>query len=234
MSDKNKFSMVPIKRTDVFQTVIERLSNLLDSGQFKPGDRLPSERELSETLGVSRTSVRQGLKVLEAAGRIETRVGSGTYVIEVEHASKSGAFHPQAGAVDANFMRQLIVARTGIERTIFEDYSHRVTKSGIRQLRELLEENERLFLDEDSADENSGLDLSFESKVAELTQNEILIEMQRQIHQLWISAWRQYGFVPEDKQVLHEEHIALLDALASKNTARTIDLIVQHVDKDIE
>lgn len=82
MPDKNKFTMIPIKRTDVFQTIIQHITNFLDSKQIKPGERLPSERELASMLNVSRTSVRQALKVLESSGRIETRVGSGTFLAE--------------------------------------------------------------------------------------------------------------------------------------------------------
>jgi GntR family transcriptional repressor for pyruvate dehydrogenase complex len=82
MIDKQKFSMLPIKRTDVFQEVISRMDSMIAKGQYKPGDRFPSERELADTLEVSRTSVRQALKVLEAAGKVETKIGSGTYVRE--------------------------------------------------------------------------------------------------------------------------------------------------------
>lgn len=234
MPDKNKFSMVPIKRTDIFQTIIIQLNNLLDNGHLKAGDRLPSERELSESLGVSRTSIRQGLKVLEASGRIETRVGSGTYLCEASISQAETMASLMPAQVDSEFLRQLIVARTGIERAIFEEYSRRVTKSGIRQLRELIEENARDFVLDEQDDEDGGLDLSFETKVAELTGNRIFIELQRQIHQLWVRAWSQFGFVPEKKRLLHEEHLAILDALAAKNTARVVDLVVQHVDKEIE
>ncbi|WP_413738426.1 FadR/GntR family transcriptional regulator [Sodalis sp. RH21] len=236
MPDKNKFSMVPIKRTDVFQTIIQQLSNLLDSGSIKPGERLPSERELSESLGVSRTSIRQALKVLEASGRLETRVGSGTYLTQA-HTPRTGGMgiylQPGAG-VTKDFMQQLIVARAGIERAIFEEYSRKATRGGINQLRTLIEDNARDFIDDEENDENGGLDLSFENKVAELNQNVILSNLQQQIHQLWVSAWNEYGFVPEKKIVLHQEHLNILEALAAKNSGRVVDLIVQHVDKEIE
>ncbi len=236
MPNKNKFSMVPIKRTDVFQTIIQQLGNLLDSGNLQPGDRLPSERELSESLSVSRTSIRQALKVLEASGRLETRVGSGTYLTQPRAAHEGGAgiqLRPGNG-VTKDFIRQLIVARAGIERAIFEEYSRKSTRSGINQLRTLIEDNARDFIDDEENDENGGLDLSFESKVSELNQNAILSNLQQQIHQLWVSAWSEYGFVPEKKILLHQEHLNILEALAAKNSGRVVDLIVQHVDKEIE
>ena len=237
MPDKNKFTMIPIKRTDVFQTIIQHITNLLDSKQIKPGERLPSERELAEMLNVSRTSVRQALKVLDSSGRIETRVGSGTFLTEPPAVSLSDTHSLSRlieGGVTKEFLRNLIVARTSIERAIFEDYAWRANKSGINQLRELIDLNREKFSRQDCDDDDSALDLSFEKKVAQLGGNPILINMQEQLHHLWVLAWRQYGFTPEQTEVLHEEHLAIMDALAAKNSARVADLIVQHVDKEID
>lgn len=237
MPDKNKFTMIPIKRTDVFQTIIQHITNFLDSKQIKPGERLPSERELASMLNVSRTSVRQALKVLESSGRIETRVGSGTFLAEPPTVSLSDIHSLERlieGGVTKEFLRNLIVARTSIERAIFEDYAWRANKSGINQLRELIELNREKFSSQDCDDDDSALDLSFEKKVAQLGGNPILINMQEQLHHLWVLAWRQYGFTPEQTGVLHEEHLAIMDALAAKNSARVADLIVQHVDKEID
>lgn len=237
MPDKNKFTMIPIKRTDVFQTIIQHITNFLDSKQIKPGERLPSERELASMLNVSRTSVRQALKVLESSGRIETRVGSGTFLAEPPTVSLSDTHSLERlieGGVTKEFLRNLIVARTSIERAIFEDYAWRANKSGINQLRELIELNRKKFSSQNCDDDDSALDLSFEKKVAQLGGNPILINMQEQLHHLWVLAWRQYGFTPEQTEVLHEEHLAIMDALAAKNSARVADLIVQHVDKEID
>ncbi len=237
MPDRNKFTMIPIKRTDVFQTIIQHITHLLDSKQIKVGERLPSERELAEMLSVSRTSVRQALKVLESAGRIETRVGSGTFLTappEVSLSDTHSLSRLVEGGVNKDFLRNLIVARTSIERAIFEDYAWRANKSGINQLRELIMLNQETFSRQDCDNDDSALDLSFEKKVAELGGNPILINMQQQIHHLWVLAWRQYGFTPEQTQVLHEEHLEILDALAARNAARVTDLVVQHVDKEID
>jgi len=233
---KTRFSMLPIKRTDIFQEVCQRLDDLLNSGQFQIGDKLPSERELSESFTVSRSSIRQALKVLEAAGRIETRVGSGTYFVEKRAVSGSGDNLNVLLALGVNrdFMQQLITARTAIERAVFEAYATKANKGGIRVLKELIDENAQDKTVNGEFEESAGLDLSFEAKVAELVGNPILSAMQRQIHQLWIQAWRVYGFVPESRQTLHQEHCAIIDALASRNTPRVIDLVVQHVDKEIE
>lgn len=230
MNSNKSFSMVPIKRTDVFQTIIQRITELIEQ-QPQPGDRLPSERELSESLGVSRTSIRQALKVLEAAGKVETRVGSGTYVTDnVTH--DANILSLIRTGVSKEFIKSLIVARSGIERTIFEECYEKFTPENIQELRDLLQEHEQ-EVNYDMDHEDGGLDLSFEAKVAEINGNDILIKLQQQIHQLWVQAWREYGFAPERKELLHQEHLEILQAFEQGNKDRVIELIVQHVDKNI-
>ncbi len=71
-----------IKRKSVVYEIVDRLIALIQSGAFKPGERLPSERKLCETFQVSRSSLRTALQQLEYNGIIETRLGSGTYVCQ--------------------------------------------------------------------------------------------------------------------------------------------------------
>ena len=60
--------------------VVEAIAEKIGSGELKPGDRLPSERELALQLGVSRPAVREAIAALQFAGLVESRVGDGTYV----------------------------------------------------------------------------------------------------------------------------------------------------------
>jgi GntR family transcriptional regulator, transcriptional repressor for pyruvate dehydrogenase complex len=71
----------PIPRSPLYEQVIERLRAFIDATDLQPGDRLMSERELAERLGVSRTSVRQALTALRARGTVEIRHGDGVYLL---------------------------------------------------------------------------------------------------------------------------------------------------------
>ncbi|MDB5056894.1 MAG: transcriptional regulator, GntR family [Chloroflexi bacterium] len=64
----------------VYSLVVEQIRALIDSGQLKPGDKLPNERSLAEQLGISRSSVREALSALEVLGVIHSRQGLGNYV----------------------------------------------------------------------------------------------------------------------------------------------------------
>lgn len=66
--------------TRSYEQVVEQIQEGIRGGALRPGQRLPTERELSETFGVSRAVVREALKVLSSMGLIESRQGSGTFV----------------------------------------------------------------------------------------------------------------------------------------------------------
>jgi GntR family transcriptional repressor for pyruvate dehydrogenase complex len=73
-------SLTRIERTNIKELTFDQLRRYILSGTLKPGERLPAERALAEQLGVGRSSVREALKVLEAIGLIESRIGEGTFV----------------------------------------------------------------------------------------------------------------------------------------------------------
>ena len=74
-SDPNR-----IKPPNIKNLALDQIKQLIASGAVAPGQRLPPERELAERLGVGRNSVREALKILEAVGLVESRVGDGTFI----------------------------------------------------------------------------------------------------------------------------------------------------------
>ena len=74
---------MPIQTVDnrrLYRQIADQIAALVESGEYKPGARLPPERNLATQLGVSRPSVREALIALEVEGYVEVRVGSGVYV----------------------------------------------------------------------------------------------------------------------------------------------------------
>ncbi|MDO5537358.1 MAG: GntR family transcriptional regulator [Desulfovibrionaceae bacterium] len=222
-------SKSPIKRNDVFQEVLRRLDTLASDSSYKPGDRLPPERELADRLGVSRTLVRQALKLLEAAGKVTSRIGSGTYIAEpgtMRQANLISFTVPQV--VTREYMFKLIELRSIIEQEIFGIFCRRHTEKQIEELVTLLEEERR---DTSSDDEMIGLDLSFEERVGIFIDHEPLYCVQKQLHQAWIMAWTRYGYFPDDKEVLHEEHFGLLKALLRGDCDDVTARVRAHVER---
>lgn len=70
----------PIAAPRLYQHIADEIVRQIEAGTFKPGERLPAERELARSLSVSRSSLREALGALEMQGRISIKVGSGAYV----------------------------------------------------------------------------------------------------------------------------------------------------------
>jgi GntR family transcriptional repressor for pyruvate dehydrogenase complex len=76
-----------IKRVNIGDQVYEKLQKMIFDGNWKSGDKLPSENVLAESFGVSRMTIRQELQKLVAIGLVETRIGEGSYVKELSFAT---------------------------------------------------------------------------------------------------------------------------------------------------
>ena len=72
----------PINSTSVVQRVIDSLTEAMISKQLRPGDKIPTEIELANTLGVGRNSIREAIKILVYLGVLEIRRAEGTFVCE--------------------------------------------------------------------------------------------------------------------------------------------------------
>ncbi len=76
-------TILPLKRTSLPAEIASRLRVMIFSGEFKPGDRLPCERELASMFGTNRNTLREALRSLEMVGLIEIRQGAGIFVKDV-------------------------------------------------------------------------------------------------------------------------------------------------------
>lgn len=226
-----KSSRKPLPRRDVFQDVLKRLDALASDPAYKPGDRLPPERELADRLAVSRTLIRQALKLLEASGKLVSRIGSGTYVADPATAASHCLLSVRVPrTVDKDFMARLMRLRSIIEEEIFVRFCRSHTEEQLAGLAQLLEETRQEAL---SDSDLLSLDLSFEEKVGEYTGDDLLCCLQNQLHQAWILTWTRWGCIPEQQQVLHEEHLALLAALRACDEADTARRIRLHVERTL-
>jgi len=72
-----------IKKESNLEVIIQQIKDQIKKGILKPGEKLPSERELASLLGVSRASVREAIKALSFSGYLEVIQGKGTYILEI-------------------------------------------------------------------------------------------------------------------------------------------------------
>ena len=135
-----------IKQSPVSKRVSEQIKTLIIEGNLKPGDRLPSERELAKTIQVGRLSLREGLRILESMGIIETRYGlnSGTYVsrIGVENLAEKFSEILKLGNIT---IEKLYEARLEIGLITLKYFIERGNAHDIRRMEECVKEAEQLL-----------------------------------------------------------------------------------------
>ena len=79
---RSKNLMGSLRSRNISEVIIERIVNSIMSGELRRGEKLPSEEEFAERLGVGRSSVREAVKILEAMGIVEIRRADGTYIVD--------------------------------------------------------------------------------------------------------------------------------------------------------
>jgi GntR family transcriptional repressor for pyruvate dehydrogenase complex len=229
MTDRRQFRLHPIDQVDVHEAVRERISELVREGGYQAGDRLPSERQLAESLRVSRVVVREALKVLEALGMVAIRQGSGTYVVDPSRDPVAAAL--VAGAtIDLAFIRHLIDVRAALDVKAAELAAERATASDLTRLRAVLRELDAEHAHEPAA---ASLSLVFESLLAQIAGNPLLAANQRAVHQIWVRAWSAVGLAPGPKQAFNAEHRAIFEAVAAHDVAAAGRLMAAHVGRDL-
>jgi GntR family transcriptional regulator, transcriptional repressor for pyruvate dehydrogenase complex len=227
MSERSSFRLLPIKQVDVYREVFAQLDALV-RGE-RPGSRLPSERALAEQLHVSRVSVREAMRALESMGKVEIRRNSGVFVAEPDGVLSVEQLWPTLAADNAS-LQWLTDVRAAIETRVVHVLSQQAD-TPLDDVRALLLRAETELAAEET--EQGSLDLRFEAALAEVAGNPFLIQVQKWVHQAWIAAWSEAGFAPGDRRSLHNEHVAILEALQQRDFELAVRLMEAHVDRRV-
>jgi GntR family transcriptional repressor for pyruvate dehydrogenase complex len=148
--------------------VAHELLVLILSGRFRPGDRLPPERQLALGFGVSRPTIRQALRVLAASGLVESRIGSGTFVV--------GEPAGEGAATGADSLRDVMETRLVFEVGAVRIAARRVERRGedLDLLSAIVEALERRAEHDSYPIE---IDVAFHRAIVQLTGNDHLVQL---------------------------------------------------------
>lgn len=140
MPDTNQlFRTVRIGRAS--GDIVDQIKEQIFEGRFAPGDRLPSEKELIEQFGVSRTTVREAMHVLESQGLVDIKVGAGGGAfVAVPSADPVNQVMSDLLRMHALSIRELVEARTVIETSIVTFASGRATPEDIKAMQDAIDE----------------------------------------------------------------------------------------------
>ena len=155
-----------------YQAAAARIMELIVQTGLKPGDRLPTERELGRELGVSRHTVSQAVKVLAVSGVLRSRQGSGIYVTRTSPPTASGIIDVTVRG-DPQQVQQLCEFRMTLEMQTARLAAERITPRLLRRIEDAaLATKESAELQE--ANQFSEADIAFHLGIAEATGNSYL------------------------------------------------------------
>lgn len=153
--------------------IIDQIRNLIISGQLKPGDKLPSERQLSSRIGLGRTHVRDAIKRLEFYGILKTHPQSGTVVAGIGITALEGLISNILKIEKADF-KSLVETRVLLEIEAARLAARNRTEQNIKDLGDALAKH-REVIKQDYAGVSE--DFMFHLKVAEASQNQVVKSM---------------------------------------------------------
>jgi GntR family transcriptional repressor for pyruvate dehydrogenase complex len=173
-----------IKRTRLPEEIANQLRKLIVDGTFKPKQPLPSERALAEHLGVSRSSVRDGIRRLEVVGLLETRHGQGTFLQEL---SVDHVVTPLASVLTFHRARHddLMDVRRMFEPAVARAAASRATEEEFDEIERILTEQRRKA----RAGEATLIeDAAFHAALARATHNPVVVRMMEILNDLLVES----------------------------------------------
>ncbi|MFA9444942.1 FadR/GntR family transcriptional regulator [Egicoccus sp. AB-alg6-2] len=213
----------PVARTPLHEAIAERLlSHVVQSG-LQVGDKLPGERELARRLGVSRTTVRQAIVVLQTQGILEVRHGGGTFVRELDPSSG-----PLAKVVDRRHrLTAVLEARRALEIPIAAHAATRRTSEDLAAISDGLELMRRQVEAGEIGLEGDG---AFHGAVTAAAHNPVLAELMERLHEAVAEtrgeSLSQSGRPPRSLA----DHEAIAEAIADGDADRAAAAMRAHLD----
>jgi len=219
----------PVQKRRIYQEIIEQIQSMIERGELKPGDRLPSERELAETCRVSRPAVREALSALEITKVIEIRPGEGTFIKNTRKVclQKSLSFlRNQTSPFEVLQARKVV--ESGIAKAAAcgaKEKDLALMEKLVEKMKEVTGEHEK-FLE---------LDYKLHVAIAEATHNPILREIGKYLantmkQELWYILCEKNLKIPGRAERYVAEHQSIYQAIKEKEPDKASRLMIEHIE----
>lgn len=228
-----KTSLAPLPPADRGRQVTSSLAAYIQQAALVAGDRLPAERELMAALGVGRSTIREVIRQFQALGVMETRKGSGTYLLKP---ITSATVHmPLSVNMDSlrDALLQTLEVRRGIECEACMAAARRRTSSDLKQIGEALDEMERVHLEKGTAGKE---DLAFHLAIYDATHNPLFRQLLEQMREAFERFWDTPFDRPDFARRSFPYHRTLFNAIVAQDTEaarRETIKILDIVEEDI-
>ncbi len=225
-----------VKSDKVSQHIIDQIRNAIFEGRLRPGDKLPSERELVEKFKVSKATLREALRSLEVLGFLEIRKGvsGGPFVTEVDMTKARDSF--------TNFLlfknlslKDLSEVRLLLEPYIAEKATLAITQEDLSRLEKLIKESEHAIKNNISFESRKG-EIEFHRIIASITGNPILMFILDFVENLLIDTKEILRPGKEFSGKVLRAHKRIYNGLLERNLKKVHEEMVRHiqeVEKDL-
>ncbi|HKV02025.1 MAG TPA: FadR/GntR family transcriptional regulator [Ktedonobacteraceae bacterium] len=218
----------PIQSVRVFEQVAEQIEKRILDGELRSGDRLPTERHLAEQFHVSRTAVREAMKILAQKGLVDMRPGRGTIVIDGANAAMQDSIDLvmklRLGEVGGS--NNLVEVREILEVEIAALAAARAAEKEIAAMREAVK-----IMDEslDDADAFIAADNRFHEALAQATQNTLIFILVNSIVNLLSEQRKQIFDVEGGPQRGQIHHKRILESVIRRDPQAARDAMRSHL-----
>lgn len=211
-----------IDRSKIWMQVADQVKAMIDRGELKAEERLPSERELCEQFGVSRMSVREALRKLQAQSYVDVRPGLGTFVVPAGQRSVARLSDWVESHGDS--LQKLIELRLVIEPGIAELAAQKTTDEDCAQLMKSAD-----ALANASEEEAGEADARFHLELASMTQNSMIEQIVEEIldatHELRKVTLKDAAHM----SLAHDGHVKVADAVRARDPEAAAAAMRQHL-----
>lgn len=224
-----------IRRERLYKQVADQIQQLIVAESLKPGDKLPSERELAERLGLSRTVVREAIHTLSIRGLVHVKPGCGAYVRELRPEDAAASMELLLKLRQTpRWIENLYEVRRMIEVEIAGLAAERATADDLRALEEAVAGMEAHAGD---AERFTECDLAFHAALAAATQNELFCALLDSIGHLWREMIRlsyEAPTAPRDGVHYHRQILRCVQQRDVDGARRTMLEHVRHSQRLVE
>ena len=212
-----------VKLKRIHEEIVAQIQEQLSRGQLKPGDQLPSERQLAEKFQVSRASVREAMRALESMGLVKIRSGDGTYVAS----SVDSLLSPLSPAnLRHDLLHDVFEARKLLEPEIAALAAKRAGPGEIERLEAILTDQARQIAADESGFE---ADTAFHSMLAQAAKNKVFLRLNESIVDSLRESRERSLQVPGRPARSLAGHRAILTAIRSGNAAKARRAMLAHL-----
>jgi GntR family transcriptional regulator, transcriptional repressor for pyruvate dehydrogenase complex len=209
--------ITPIERKKVSAQILDELKRMIKEKEFPADSKLPSENELAKMFGVSRSPIREALRVLEAGGLVESRQGGGSYVREVNLVSMLDSVTFEMISIDQVY--DLLEMRTVVETEAAAFAALRATSEEVGKIKDALDAFAAKMEDDQSI--GSEADFQFHHEIVKASHNPFLLQSVESLRELYqrslnFSLKQNIGRARKRKQV-YEEHLKIYEAIMEQN-----------------